>query len=85
MKAFILQNEMQQNMHKTGQYEQREQDDIRKKHKNNLYVESLKNISVFHLNIALINVDILTAVILFYPFSFLEKNVGKFHIKLAHV
>ena len=73
MKAFILQNEMPQNMHKTGQYEQRELDDIR------------KNMSVFHLNIVLINVDILTAVILFYPFSFLEKNVGKFHIKLAHV
>lgn len=69
MKAFILQNEIQQNMHKTGQYEQREQDDIRKKHKNNLYVESLKNISVFHLNIALINVDILTAVILFPDFD----------------
>ncbi len=37
MKAFILQNEMPQNMHKTGQYEQRELDDIR------------KNMSVFHL------------------------------------
>lgn len=32
MKAFILQNEMPQNMHKTGQYEQRELDDIREKH-----------------------------------------------------